>query len=136
MTYFLSVIKNAFSCPIQIHKRFEHQTRAEIINNAQIMFNLTDKLYNEMIHVFVHSYVWIMWSAPLQIAIALWQLYETIGPSLFAGFAIMVVMMPLNGIVAAKQRNLQIAQMKLKDERIKMMNEVLSGVRVRKTCFT
>ena len=75
-----------------------------------------------------------MWSAPLQIAIALWQLYETIGPSLFAGFAIMVVMMPLNGIVAAKQRNLQIAQMKLKDERIKMMNEVLSGVRVCRTC--
>ena len=87
-----------------------------------------------MVHIFVHSYVWIMWSAPLQIAIALWQLYETIGPSLFAGFAIMVVMMPLNGIVAAKQRNLQIAQMKLKDERIKMMNEVLSGVRVRGTC--
>ena len=80
------------------------------------------------------SQLCIMWSAPLQIAIALWQLYETIGPSLFAGFAIMVVMMPLNGIVAAKQRNLQIAQMKLKDERIKMMNEVLSGVRVCRTC--
>ena len=77
-----------------------------------------------------YSYVWIMWSAPLQIAIALWQLYETIGVSLFAGLAIMLVMMPLNGLVAAKQRTLQIQQMKLKDERIKMMNEVLSGIRV------
>ena len=71
-----------------------------------------------------------MWSAPLQIAIALWQLYETIGPSLFAGLGIMLVMMPINGFVAAKQRTLQIQQMKLKDERIKMMNEVLSGIRV------
>ena len=73
-----------------------------------------------------------MWSAPLQIAIALWQLYETIGASLFAGFAIMIFMLPLNGFVAAKQRSLQITQMKLKDERIKMMNEVLSGIRVNK----
>ncbi|XP_067944116.1 multidrug resistance-associated protein 1-like [Watersipora subatra] len=78
----------------------------------------------------VFSYVWIMWSAPLQIAIALWQLYETIGPSLFVGLGIMLVMMPLNGFVATKQRNLQIAQMKLKDSRIKMMNEVLSGIKV------
>jgi len=62
-----------------------------------------------------------MWSAPLQIAIALWQLYETIGASLFAGLAIMLVMMPLNGFVATKQRNLQIRQMKFKDERIKMI---------------
>lgn len=78
----------------------------------------------------VSSYIWILWSAPLQIAIALWQLYEVIGPSLFAGFAVMVLMMPLNGFVATKQRNLQIQQMKLKDERIKLMNEVLSGIKV------
>lgn len=42
----------------------------------------------------------------------------------------MVLMMPINGFVATKQRNLQIQQMKLKDERIKLMNEVLSGIKV------
>lgn len=78
----------------------------------------------------IFSFVWVLWSAPLQISIALWQLYETIGVSLFAGFAFMVVMMPLNGFVAAKQRKIQIAQMKLKDKRIKIMNEVLSGIKV------
>lgn len=79
----------------------------------------------------VFSYIWILWSAPLQIAICLWQLYDVIGASLFAGFAIMILMMPLNGFVAVKQRNLQVQQMKLKDDRIKIMNEVLSGIKVR-----
>jgi len=42
----------------------------------------------------------------------------------------MVLMMPINGFVAVKQRKLQIIQMKLKDERIKLMNEVLGGIKV------
>lgn len=72
----------------------------------------------------------MLWSAPLQLGICLWQLYGVIGPSLFAGFAIMVLMLPINGFAAAKQKRFQGKQMKLKDERIKLMNEVLSGIKV------
>lgn len=41
-------------------------------------------------------------------------------------------MIPLSGIIAAKLRDLQIIQMKVKDERVKSMNEILNGMKVLK----
>lgn len=41
-------------------------------------------------------------------------------------------MVPLSGIIAAKLRDLQIVQMKIKDERVKSMNEILNGMKVLK----
>jgi ABC transporter transmembrane region. len=43
----------------------------------------------------------------------------------------MVILIPVNGYVATRIRNLQIKQMKSKDARVKLMNEVLSGIKVR-----
>ena len=54
-----------------------------------------------------------------------------LGVSVLAGLAIMVLMMPLNAVIAMKQRKLQVAQMGFKDARIKLMNEVLNGIKVR-----
>lgn len=42
----------------------------------------------------------------------------------------MVVLVPLNGVVANKVKTLQISQMKNKDERVKLMNEIISGMKV------
>lgn len=42
----------------------------------------------------------------------------------------MIILIPLNGFLASKMRTFQIQQMKYKDERVKMMNEVLSGIKV------
>ena len=50
--------------------------------------------------------------------------------SVLAGLAIMILMMPLNAVIAMKQRKLQVAQMRFKDGRIKLMNEVLNGIKV------
>lgn len=41
-------------------------------------------------------------------------------------------MIPLSGVIAAKLRDLQIVQMKVKDERVKSMNEILNGMKVLK----
>jgi len=46
------------------------------------------------------------------------------GPSVFAGLLVMILLLPLNGFLAAFQRKLQVKQMKHKDERVKMMNEI------------
>ena len=43
----------------------------------------------------------------------------------------MVLLIPINGMVATKQRSLQMKQMRNKDERIKLMNETLNGMKVR-----
>ena len=42
----------------------------------------------------------------------------------------MIVAIPLNAIVATFTRKYQLEQMKNKDQRVKLMNEILGGVKV------
>lgn len=72
----------------------------------------------------------LIWSAPLQIILTLYFLYQELGASVFAGLTVMVLLMPLNAVLATFQRKLQIQQMKLKDERVKVINEILAGMKV------
>ncbi|KAJ8688541.1 hypothetical protein QAD02_024336 [Eretmocerus hayati] len=74
----------------------------------------------------------MLWSAPLQISLALFFLWRILGPAVLVGVAIMAILIPLNGFLATKSRSLQLAQMKYKDERVKLMNEVLNGIKVLK----
>ncbi|KAK3909098.1 Multidrug resistance-associated protein 1 [Frankliniella fusca] len=78
------------------------------------------------------GYLNMIWSAPLQIALALYFLWDILGPSVLAGLAVMIVLIPVNGFIVSKAKNLQITQMKYKDERVKLMNEILSGMKVLK----
>jgi hypothetical protein len=77
------------------------------------------------------SYLNIIWSAPLQIGLALYFLWDVLGPSVLAGLVVMILLIPLNGFIANKTKKLQMKQMKNKDQRIKLMNEILSGIKVR-----
>lgn len=49
---------------------------------------------------------------------------------MLAGVAVMIIIIPVNGFLASKMKNLQIKQMKYKDERVKLTNEVLGGMKV------
>ena len=42
----------------------------------------------------------------------------------------MILLIPINGVLANAIKKLQIKQMKFKDKRVKMMNEILSGIKV------
>lgn len=75
-------------------------------------------------------YVQVVWSGPYQIIVSLIFLYLVMGPSIFAGFALMVIMIPLSGVLAGFSRKLQAKMMGNKDSRIKMVNEVLNGIKV------
>uniref|UniRef100_A0A671LIK8 Canalicular multispecific organic anion transporter 2-like n=1 Tax=Sinocyclocheilus anshuiensis TaxID=1608454 RepID=A0A671LIK8_9TELE len=74
----------------------------------------------------------MLWSAPLQIVLALFFLWQNLGPSVLAGVAVMVLLIPFNAFIAMKTRSYQVEQMKYKDERIKLMNEILNGIKVLK----
>ena len=118
------------------------------------------------------SYVQNLWSGPFQIVLAIIFLWVTIGPSVLAGLATAIVIMPVNIVLAAWRRKYQVrvsywnrewewdwewewgslwvclssvrsvgcvclcvylAQVKQlaeKDNRIKVVNEVLSGIKV------
>uniref|UniRef100_A0A4W4EQU7 ATP-binding cassette, sub-family C (CFTR/MRP), member 3 n=1 Tax=Electrophorus electricus TaxID=8005 RepID=A0A4W4EQU7_ELEEL len=69
----------------------------------------------------------MLWSAPLQIILALYFLWQTLGPSVLAGVAVMVLLIPFNAVIAMKTK-----QMQHKDMRIKLMNEILNGIKVLK----
>lgn len=43
----------------------------------------------------------------------------------------MLLSLPLNGFVATKLKHYQVKQMQRKDERVKLMNETLNGIKVK-----
>uniref|UniRef100_A0A8C8JDS0 Uncharacterized protein n=1 Tax=Oncorhynchus tshawytscha TaxID=74940 RepID=A0A8C8JDS0_ONCTS len=74
----------------------------------------------------------MLWSAPLQIILALYFLWQNLGPSVLAGVAVMILLIPLNAAIAVRTRAYQVEQMHYKDARIKLMNEILNGIKVLK----
>ncbi|KAI2474232.1 hypothetical protein C4B38_000299, partial [Diabrotica virgifera virgifera] len=78
------------------------------------------------------GYLNMIWSAPLQICLSLYFLWKELGPSVLAGLAVMIILIPVNGFIANKIKKLQVKQMKNKDERVKLMNEILNGIKVLK----
>ncbi|GLD66489.1 canalicular multispecific organic anion transporter 1, partial [Lates japonicus] len=67
----------------------------------------------------VTNFIHLLWSCPLQIILAIVFLWLELGPSVLAGLAVMVLMVPINGLLATKARNIQ-------------MNEVLNGIKILK----
>ncbi|KAH0501077.1 canalicular multispecific organic anion transporter 2 [Microtus ochrogaster] len=80
----------------------------------------------------VSPFINLLWSAPLQVILAIYFLWQILGPSVLAGVAVIVLLIPLNGAVSMKMRSYQVRQMKFKDSRIKLMNEILNGIKVLK----
>lgn len=68
-------------------------------------------------------------SAPFQITLCMVSLYQLVGPSMFAGVGVMILMIPLNGVIARMMKKLQITQMKNKDSRTRLMTEILNNIK-------
>ncbi|XP_027644670.1 ATP-binding cassette sub-family C member 2 isoform X2 [Falco peregrinus] len=77
---------------------------------------------------FVHQ----LWSSPLQIILSIVFLWGELGPSVLAGIAVMVLLIPINGFLVAKAKAIQVRNMKNKDERMKIMSEILNGIKILK----
>ncbi|CAG0899775.1 unnamed protein product [Darwinula stevensoni] len=63
---------------------------------------------------------------PIQLAISLYLLWAQLG------IGVIFVAVPLNGLIAARIRKFKVERMKEKDERVKLMSEVLNGIKVLK----
>ncbi|CAG2109651.1 unnamed protein product [Medioppia subpectinata] len=72
----------------------------------------------------------IILSAPFQITIAMILLWQQLGVATLAGVLFLVILMPFNGYMANKIRKYHLMQMKIKDNRIKILSETLNGIRV------
>ncbi|XP_067139263.1 multidrug resistance-associated protein 1-like [Centruroides vittatus] len=74
----------------------------------------------------------LIWGAPLRVFLTIVFLWQYLGPSCLAGVAVMGLMLPITAIIANKNRIVQEKQMIAKDDRLKFMNEILSGIKVLK----
>ena len=70
----------------------------------------------------ITSYLWVFWSCPLQIIVALIFLYMVLGVSIFAGFGVMVALFPVNLIVAGIQSKLEVRTWFSQQQNIYILN--------------
>ena len=70
-------------------------------------------------------------TAPLQILAALVLIYLYVGVSVFTGFVDLLLLIPFNAYVAGLQRRFQERNLRFKDIRVKLINEILNGIKVR-----
>uniref|UniRef100_A0A8B9LXC6 ABC-type glutathione-S-conjugate transporter n=1 Tax=Astyanax mexicanus TaxID=7994 RepID=A0A8B9LXC6_ASTMX len=73
-----------------------------------------------------------VWLAPIEIGLCLFFLWQRLGPSALAGITTVILIFPLNGLIAKMRSKLQEVQMKYMDGRIKLMTEILSGIKILK----
>ncbi|XP_033736231.1 multidrug resistance-associated protein 7-like isoform X2 [Pecten maximus] len=71
-----------------------------------------------------------MWSLPFQIGVSLYLLYLQVGLAFLAGLGFALLLIPINRWLANKIGELSKDMMEQKDARVKMMNEVLFGMRI------
>lgn len=98
-------------------------TVGEIVN----LMSVDAQRFNDMINYF-HD----VWSGPVIMGIAIWLLYRILGVAVFAGLGVMILMIPISGVIYSRLEKFQVGQMAVKDERVKSMNEILSGMKVLK----
>ncbi|XP_075699212.1 ATP-binding cassette sub-family C member 2 [Rhinoderma darwinii] len=78
------------------------------------------------------NFIHLIWSSPMQIAISVVFLWVELGPSVLAGLAVMILLIPINAVLATKSKSFQMKNMKNKDKRLKIMNEILNGIKILK----
>ncbi|KAJ1949706.1 hypothetical protein FBU59_001024 [Linderina macrospora] len=71
-----------------------------------------------------------LWSSPLQIILALVLLYRTLGWSIFAGVFAMIISIPTSAQISKRMRNQNKLLMGFRDRRMKIMDEILSGIKI------
>lgn len=68
--------------------------------------------------------------APAQIAVALALIYQQVGNATWVGLAFMIVLFPVNGLIFGLMTSIRKKKVIVTDSRVKMMNEILGGIRI------
>ncbi|XP_076252825.1 ATP-binding cassette sub-family C member 10 isoform X2 [Rhynchophorus ferrugineus] len=97
-----------------------HFSLGEIVN---FMSTDTDRIVNACPSF--HS----LWNIPFQLGVTLYLLYIQVGPSFLAGVAFSIILIPVNRVIANKIGDLSAKMMEKKDARVKMISEVLRGIK-------
>ena len=79
---------------------------------------------------FLFQYTHFTWSALLQISIGSYLLYQELGVSAFAGILTFCTVIPAFGLITRWLNFVDVRLMRWKDDRMKIMSEVLNGMKI------
>lgn len=71
-----------------------------------------------------------LWVAPLQIGASLYLIGQEIGVSMWFAFIVLICLVPVNIVVFKKIQGYRIGILKASDARVKLMNEIISGIKI------
>ncbi|KAG9326974.1 hypothetical protein KVV02_001924 [Mortierella alpina] len=69
-------------------------------------------------------------SIPIELIIAIWMLYQQISWSVFVGLGTIIILTPVQGIIAKFFMKAKAQKLEAMDGRIRIMNEILSGIKI------
>lgn len=85
---------------------------------------------NTQIFIELSQYGHQVWTAPVKIIAGTIILWNYIGPAVFAGLGVMIILVPLNTVFTSKYYKAESDKLKFKDSKVKILNEVLNGIKV------
>ena len=85
---------------------------------------------NAQLFLYILPFINMLWSSPLQILICIYMLWRYLGIAAFAGLATTVLFIPLNVFATDWNKKLSVKKLKSQDLRIKIINEILAGIKV------
>ncbi|KAF9550267.1 hypothetical protein EC957_001174 [Mortierella hygrophila] len=105
------------------------------LSNAAKQSNTAGEISN---HMSVDAERWLhavtslpmLVSIPYEIALALWLLYNQIGWSIFIGLVLIVALMSTQGFIVKAYMQAKIKKMEAADNRMRLMNEILAGIKI------
>ena len=72
----------------------------------------------------------IIWSAPIQLFVCFYLLWQQLGIATLAGAATLVLLVPVNGYYTSMMKKIQGQLMRQKDKRSKLVDEILNGIKI------
>ncbi|KII68208.1 Multidrug resistance-associated protein 1 [Thelohanellus kitauei] len=75
-------------------------------------------------------YMIMVGSCVLQIILCLIYLYYVMGLAFLAGVGVMLLVIPINFLIVKLSKSIEVKQMKLKDERIKLITAIFNGIKL------
>ncbi|XP_057430299.1 ABC transporter C family member 2-like [Lotus japonicus] len=104
--------------------RLTHESRKQFASGKITNLMTTDSEALQQICQSLHT----LWSAPVRIVVAMFLLYQELGPASLIGALMLVLMFPLQTFVISRMQKLSKEGLQRTDKRIGLMNEILAAM--------
>ncbi|XP_059490449.1 probable multidrug resistance-associated protein lethal(2)03659 [Neocloeon triangulifer] len=106
--------------------RLSHQAMGQTTAGQVVNLLSNDVNRFDVVPIFMH-YLWV---GPLQTAVVSYLMYSKMGWSALMGVATLLLTIPLQGWLGKKTSTLRMRTAVKTDERVRLMNEIISGIQV------